>query len=557
MSKGLRVIAEPKVVAQPMGVRIRTRLRTSQEDLDVLLQIGEHLGSLARKDLAARVRLGNTREDGRATRKQALTADSSSRWAGAITRTSNDQWNLSWRALNEHRTSTRRAIAVIEKRLEIPVGERVGKTRGYENREERFGKQQRLQVLKARLRNLDARVQSGKVSVVLGGRGLLKNRHNLEEAGLTEQQWRRQWRAARLFLTADGESGRNLGNETLRVDPTRAVLSVRLPSPLTKLANAKHGRYEIPLVSLFSQHTDEWKARVLSSRAVRYDISYDPVKNRVYLDASWKRTDVPDTPSLETAVARGVLAVDTNDGHLACRVLDSAGNPVGHAHTVRLDLEGLPASQRDGRLRGAISTLIRIAKDAGASAIAIEDLNFADARATGRETMGRGARGRRFRKTVAGIPTGKLRDRLGAMVPRAGLTLVAIDPAHTSRWGKQHWLKPHEKDGAVDHQVNGTADRNHKTSGHHAAALVIGRRALGYSARRRKGVTARDRRIVAQRATNQANPNPGAQDVTSRGGGRRAPATRLGNTRPAAPSQVTSRRSKTVRGAGVSQNDTF
>jgi len=149
MSKGLRVIAEPKVVAQPMGVRIRTRLRTSQEDLDVLLQIGEHLGSLARKDLVARVRLGNTREDGRATRKQALTADSSSRWAGAITRTSNDQWNLSWRALNEHRTSTRRAIAVIEKRLEIPVGERVGKIRGYENREERFGKQQRLQVLKA------------------------------------------------------------------------------------------------------------------------------------------------------------------------------------------------------------------------------------------------------------------------------------------------------------------------------------------------------------------------------------------------------------------------
>jgi hypothetical protein len=64
VSKGLREIAAPKVVTQPTGVRIRTRLRASEQDLGVLLQVGGHLGKLAGQDLAARVRIGNTKEDG-------------------------------------------------------------------------------------------------------------------------------------------------------------------------------------------------------------------------------------------------------------------------------------------------------------------------------------------------------------------------------------------------------------------------------------------------------------------------------------------------------------
>jgi hypothetical protein len=122
VSKGLREIAAPKVVAQPTGVRIRTRLQVSEQDLGVLLRIGGHLGRLAGQDLAVRVRVGNTKEDQRAARKKSLTERSSSRWAGAITRTSNDQWQLSWRALYAHRTSLRQAIRTIERRLAAPAG---------------------------------------------------------------------------------------------------------------------------------------------------------------------------------------------------------------------------------------------------------------------------------------------------------------------------------------------------------------------------------------------------------------------------------------------------
>jgi hypothetical protein len=87
----MRSLAAPLVVAPPPGARIRTRLRPSAGDEQVLRIVGEHLGRQASADVAWRCRLGGG-EDQRADRKRALTAACSSRWAGAITRTSDDQW---------------------------------------------------------------------------------------------------------------------------------------------------------------------------------------------------------------------------------------------------------------------------------------------------------------------------------------------------------------------------------------------------------------------------------------------------------------------------------
>ena len=76
----------------------------------------------------------------------------------------------------------------------------------------------------------------------------------------------------------------------------------------------------------------------------------------------------------------------------------------------------------------------------GCRAVVIEDLDFADAAEQGRERAGRrpsrGRRGRGFRGLVSGIPTGKFRDRLAQMTFNAGLAVIAVDPAYTSRWGR-------------------------------------------------------------------------------------------------------------------------
>ncbi|HET8680342.1 MAG TPA: hypothetical protein VFM54_00480 [Micromonosporaceae bacterium] len=459
----------------------------------MLWQVGQHLGHHQRADLAERVTTGpvTATQNRRAARKKALTAVPSSRWAGAMTRASEDQYQLSLRVLYDQRAFLRRAVGTISRRLGAPCGQRSGKVRGYADQNERFQKQRRLQVLRARLAVVQERIEAGHPSIVVGGRRLAKLRHNLADAGLTKHEWQQRWQASRLFLTADGESGAPYGNYTITVDPQTGQVSLVLPEPLRHLANAPRGRYKLSRTVAFHHRREEWLDRVSANRAVRYDIVYDPDRARWYLDASWSAdTAVLATPEQIRDLGDKLLGIDLNAEHLAAYILDPHGNPIGDPITVPIDLTG-PASTQDGRLRAAISQLVGIAKSHGCAGVAVEDLGFDDARATGRETMGRGQRGKRFRRTVAGIPTARFRERLRGMAFHAGLVVIAVDPAYTSSWGDRYWKTP------LQQQTKTTVTR------HHGAAVAIARRGLGHRIRRRPGVTAPDRRIGQRRATGQ------------------------------------------------------
>ena len=438
----------------------------------MLRAAGGHLASLAGRDLAARCAEGRLdaagRARSRAARKRALTAVSSSRWAGAITRTSEDTYRLAWQNLRAEQSSLTARTRRIQARLAVPVGRTAGTTRGYPTAAERHAKTVRLQALKTRLGRVQQQLDSGTVSVTRGGKALLRKRNNLAAAGLTADRWRREWEASRLFLTADGEKDKAWGNETIRWHPDAGWLEVKLPAPLARLANRPHGRYRLSCPVGFSYRGDQVAAQAATG-AVRYDISHDPASGRWYLDASWKAAPAPAAP-LDGLRQHPVVAVDVNHGHLAAAVIAADGNILGTPATIPLDLAGLPSATRDGHLRAAISSLIATARARGAQAIVIEDLDFAQARAEGREHDGarpsRGRRGRAFRRAVVGIPTGKLRDRLAQMAGNAGLSVIVVDPAYTSRWAAQHWLKP-------------LREHHPKATGHHAAALVIGRRGSG------------------------------------------------------------------------------
>jgi hypothetical protein len=155
MTTRSRPIAEPFVVARPSGARVRTRLAVGPDDEAVLLALGANLGSLMGRDLAQRCREGvldaRDRAASRGRRKRTATEDSSSRWAGTITRTSEDAWALGWRNLGAQAASLRARVSAIRRRLSVPVGERRGRARGYASAIERFQKQRRLQILQARL----------------------------------------------------------------------------------------------------------------------------------------------------------------------------------------------------------------------------------------------------------------------------------------------------------------------------------------------------------------------------------------------------------------------
>ncbi|MCX4859737.1 transposase [Streptomyces canus] len=524
---GLREVAASFVVPGPAGVAIRDRLRVSDADAAVLTKVGVYLGSLAAGDLAERSRQGPAHDAaGWAVRKRSLTGRSSARWAGSITKATHDQWALARRGQAAHMAWLRGQIASIEARLARPLGakadKRAGLARGYATRVECHAKSRRLQMLKDRLAVVEADRAAGRVRVVRGGKRLANTRHHLAAAGLDEQAWRQRWRAERMFLAADGESGKRFGNETIRVTDT-GRLSVKLPAPLAHLANAPHGRYVLDATVAFRHRRQEWLDRITVNRAVAYRIHHDVVRGRWYITASWQRAVAPVLP-LQAALARGVVGVDMNDDHLAAWQLDVHGNPLGEPQRFFYDLTGT-AQHRDAQIRHALTRLLHHARRCETAAIAIEDLDFSDG--TSREKHGRN---KRFRRLISRFPTAKLRARLVSMAAEQDIAVVAVDPAYTSRWGAQHWQQP-------------LTTTTRKISRHDAAGIAIGRRALGHPIRRRTTPPPPHQSDGAGHRTVQARPEIRRREETRP----RIPGPRTRSVSPDTERKRATRTSNTVR----------
>lgn len=485
----LRALDDPFVALGPSGVAIRDRLKhLTAEDENVLRLVGEHLGSLASRDLATRCMDGlDHSNETWAARKQGLTSESTSRWAGAITKASHDQWALSRRCQLAHIQGLEAGVRTLMHRLSLPIGEKGSKRApgGYRSKGEWFQKSRRLHTLEHRLDAARAEREAGVVRVVRGGRKLLKNRHNLEAAQFTEPQWRERWEAQRRFLTADGESGKHFGNETIRVTPEGEV-SIKLPAPLAHHANSKHGRYVLAAKVAFAHRGEEWADRIGQNRAVAYRIHCDVDRGRWYLTASWTRPAVRTIP-LETARAEGMVGVDTNADHFAAYRLDRHGNPVGDPRRFRYDLTG-SAHHRDAQIRHALTQLLHWTRQAGVKAIGIENLDF-----TAEKTREKHGRRKRFRQMISGMPTGKLKARIVSMAAELGIAIVAVDPAYTSMWGDEHWRKP-------------LTSKTRNMTRHDAASVAIGRRALGHPIRRRTAPPQHHRSDGAGHRTVQAEP---------------------------------------------------
>ncbi|WP_149830731.1 transposase, partial [Streptomyces tailanensis] len=421
---GLRELAAPFVVPGPSGMAIRTRLKgLTAGDEKVLCLVGDHLGSLASRDLKARCVAGLEHDSEQwAQRKRALTQESSSRWAGSVTKATHDQWALARRGQLAHIQSLIAGIETIEHRLSVPVGEKGTKQApgGYRSAREWHAKRRRLCVLEDRLQVVRADCEAGVVRVVRGGKRLLNTRHHLEQAGLSEEQWRARWQAGRRFLAADGESGKRFGNETIRVTPGGEVC-LKLPAPLAHLANAPHGRYVLTARVAFVHRGEQWADRVQANRALAYRIHEDTVRGRWYVTVSWTIPPVKTVP-LEAARAHGLIGVDTNADHLAAWRLDQHGNPVGEPLRFGYDLTGT-ADHRDAQVRHALMRLLHWA-ERHRLAIAVEDLDF-----QAEKTREKHGRRKRFRNLISGLPTSRLRARLLSMAAELGIPVIAVDPA--------------------------------------------------------------------------------------------------------------------------------
>ncbi|MFE2495257.1 IS200/IS605 family accessory protein TnpB-related protein [Streptomyces scopuliridis] len=399
------------------------------------------------------------------------------------------------RGLAAHIRGLEAGIGVVRHRLSLPVGEQGAKRApgGYRSRREWHAKSRRLTVLEARRDRAVADWRAGRVRVVRGGKRLANTRHHLDTAQLTDERWRGRWEAARMFLSADGETGKRYGNETIRITPD-GHLSVKLPAALAHLANAPYGRFALAVAVVFPYRGEEWADRIAGNRAVAYTLHHDPDRDRWYVTASWQRREVPVLP-LDAALVAGCIGVDMNDDHLAAWQLDPHGNPVGEPHRFFYNLTGT-ASHRDAQIRHALTRLLHWARGCGVKAIAVEDLDFST-----EKTREKHGRRKGFRRLISRFPTARLRARLVSMAAEHDLTIVAVDPAYTSKWGAQHWQKP-------------LTTPRRKTTRHDAASIAIGRRALGHPIRRRTAPPPQHQSDAAGHRTAQAGPSARGREET-------------------------------------------
>lgn len=482
-----RPLRPTRVVAPGSGVSVQTRLDADEQALPDA--VGEHLTTARHADLAA-ARRGEKAND----RYKVLVADFGihSRYAGTICVDNDAATKAAKEHLWRHRAGLRRAVETLRRRTTATPRSvcdcGTGKGRrggcqscrdGYSSQNERFQKQRRLAAKTAQLARVEQQLAAGDFPVVYGGRRLASTRHHLVEAGLTVEDWRRSWQERRTWFGCAGNAGRPGGNPCLtltRGPGGRWLLTVSVPRPVAErmgVATRVQLRHPVPL----HHRSAELEQRLEEREAVRLDVrpaTNDKGRLCTYLRVSWVGPS-PGVRSLPVARSGGVVGVDLNADHLAVARLDTSGNPVGRPVRVPLELAGKSTAVRDGRLRASVTAVLEHAKKTAATAIAVEDLDFAESK-----TREKFDRRKQFRHTISGFPTTQFKDRIVAIAATQGLAVIAVDPRYTSRYGGASWQRALSTPTSL-------------VTRHQGAAVAIGRRALGH------GLTTRAGRVTSTR----------------------------------------------------------
>lgn len=288
----------------------------------------------------------------------------------------------------------------------------------------------------------------------------------------THAEWLEAWRNARsdeLFST--GNAAVNCSNELLRLTPTGEPdtfdLEIVLPRPL----QAKHGRSVTIRGVRFPYGGDVIADAVTPRERVSVNKQGETVRKvgrnslavRLKRDGdAWRLVVQCSRLNEEMQTSGATVGVDFNDGHLAVAIVGQDGNPTRRdLHTIPIDHYGGTQEQRRDAMAKAALAVVRLAVQHGAM-IAIEKLDFKKKKADLRE----GDSPRRARMLSA-LAFGMFRQMVTTRAARNGLRVIEVNPAFTSFQGRVRYAA----------QLGTTV--------HHAAAIIIARRARDFSERAR------------------------------------------------------------------------
>jgi IS605 OrfB family transposase len=318
-------------------------------------------------------------------------------------------------------------------------------------------KKRRLAILEQKLTQLQQDKSKGIISLCFGSKKLFRAQFHLKENGYaSHEQWLSNWQAARnsqfFVLGSRDETAGCQGCVATVAEDGSISLRLRLP-------NALSGKYTIIPGLWFAHGHDAIVAAIgrnLSDHSADWQaISYRFVKD----DKGWRVFVSISLPKVKYISDRrlGVIGVDINADHLAITGTDRFGNPLDF-RTIPCCTYGKSSDQSRAIVSEAVKSLVAIASDRR-KPIVIEELDFRKKKAA------LGKEDRRHARMLSSLAYRLIHTVIAARAYDAGIELLEETPAYTSVIGQEKFAG------------------RYGISGHHAAALVIGRRVNGFSER--------------------------------------------------------------------------
>jgi IS605 OrfB family transposase len=297
-------------------------------------------------------------------------------------------------------------------------------------------KRRHLQTCRDRQASAAAELHAGRPRLCFGGRGLLRD----SQASGDLWRWQAK-RSGRIFLV--GSKDETAGNQSCQWDGKSLTL---------KLPGSARGERTTLSGVVFRYGQRELEAALERGSAITWLLFRDDA-------GEWQARATIDEPPAELAtdVRCGVVAVDLNADHLAVTVVDRAGNPTCR-QSLPFPVAGTDEAVAAAMIGDAVRMICAWAR-AQHFGVAIERLDFV------RKKAALKAFGKRHARRLSGLAYATFGQMIAARCAREGVDLIEVNPAFTSVIGGMKYA------------------RWRGFSRHHAAALVIGRRALGYGER--------------------------------------------------------------------------
>ena len=306
----------------------------------------------------------------------------------------------------------------------------------------------KLARLEHRLAERSAQIDAPVPSICFGSCELFRAQHSLEANGYADHAaWLQAWRDTRsaqfFVLGSKDETAGCQGCVVRHLGDGCFAFRLRLPNATSE----KYLHFEAAFAYGWEQLV--WALEV--GQALSYRFRRDAKGWQVFASTAV----IP--VAISSDLRAGALGVDLNADHVAVTRCDPRGN-LTDFKPIPLVTYGASRERAKALLGDAVKNIVAIAA-AARIPIVVEQLDFARKKARLREF------GRRYARMLSSFAYKRFVQFLCARAHDAGIEVRFVNPAYSSLIGKHKFV------------------RRYGISGHLAAALVLARRAQGYSER--------------------------------------------------------------------------